>query len=63
MEFQKIMTIVLVVLVLLSGVQAFEIASLKENRMTGTSTGYTQSTTTTRTAPTSYGSSPMVGGC
>ena len=63
METQKIILIALIVLVVLSTVQAFEIASIKENGVTGTSTGYSQQKTTTTSGSSSYGSSPMVGGC
>lgn len=64
MKKEQIILIALVVLVILSGVQAFEIADIKENGISEGSTGYSQQKTTTTSASSSgYGSSPMVGGC
>lgn len=64
MENGKIILIALIVLVVLAGVQAFEIADIKEDGVSGVSIGSTQQRTSTNSAPSpNYGASPMVGGC
>lgn len=63
MEKEKIIMIALIVLVVLSGVQAFEIASIKNNGMEGADTGYSQQGNTATSTTQNYGASPMVGGC
>ncbi len=64
MKKEQIILIALIVLVVLAGVQAFEIADIKSEGVMGISEGSSQQKTSITSAPSrAPSSSPMVGGC